>query len=264
VLQARADRDQAAANLAYTSITSPIDGIVVSRAVDVGQTVAASFQTPTLFTIANDLTKMQILANIDEADVGKVHEGAETVFTVDAYAGEEFRGSIREVRQAPTTINNVVTYAAVIDAPNPLRKLRQGMTAAVKVLTSRQDDVLRVANAALRWKPENAEPVEGAPARGAPQGGGDRTMARTAGERRPSHGEQQSDGGAPSRGRPARVYKLVAGKPVAVNLRVGISDGQRTAVLDGALAEGDAVIVAEGGASPGASRPAPSGARRVF
>ena len=89
-------------------------------------------------------------------------------------------------------------------------------------------------------------------------------MARTAGERRPSHGEQQSDGGAPSRGRPARVYKLVAGKPVAVNLRVGISDGQRTAVLDGALAEGDAVIVAEGGASPGASRPAPSGARRVF
>src|SRR5437868_2943571 len=264
VLQALAGRDQAAANLAYTSITSPIDGIVVSRAVDVGQTVAASFQTPTLFTIANDLTKMQILANIDEADVGKVHEGAETVFTVDAYAGEEFRGSIREVRQAPTTINNVVTYAAVIDAPNPLRKLRQGMTAAVKVLTSRQDDVLRVANAALRWKPENAEPVEGAPARGAPQGGGDRTMARTAGERRPSHGEQQSDGGAPSRGRPARVYKLVAGKPVAVNLRVGISDGQRTAVLDGALAEGDAVIVAEGGASPGASRPAPSGARRVF
>src|SRR3954466_8297068 len=263
VLQARADRDQAAANLKYTSITSPIDGIVVSRAVDVGQTVAASFQTPTLFTIANDLTKMQILANIDEADVGKVHEGAQTIFTVDAYAGEEFRGSIREVRQAPTTINNVVTYAAVIDAPNPLRKLRQGMTAAVKVLTSRQDDVLRVANAALRWKPENAEPTEGAPARG---GGGDRTMARTAGERRPGRAEQQSDGGEarPSRGRPARVYKLVAGKPVAVNLRVGISDGQRTAVFDGALAEGDAVVVAEGAASPGATRPAPGGARRVF
>jgi len=265
VLQARADRDQAAANLAYTSITSPIDGIVVSRAVDVGQTVAASFQTPTLFTIANDLTKMQILANIDEADVGKVHEGAETIFTVDAYAGEEFRGSIREVRQAPTTINNVVTYAAVIDAPNPMRKLRQGMTAAVKVLTNRQDDVLRVANAALRWKPENAEPAEGAPAR-APQGG-DRTMARTAGERRAGagHGEQQGDAGQgrASRGRPARVYKLVAGKPVAVTVRVGISDGQRSAVLDGALAEGDAVIVAEGAAGGGPSRP-PGGGRRVF
>jgi len=267
VMQARADRDQAAANLAYTSIISPIDGIVVSRAVDVGQTVAASFQTPTLFTIANDLTKMQILANIYEADVGKVHEGAETVFTVDAYAGEEFRGSIREVRQAPTTINNVVTYAAVIDAPNPMRKLRQGMTAAVKVLTSRQDDVLRVANAALRWKPENAEPAE-APARGpGGQQGGDRTMARTAGERRAGagRGEQQGEPGQAraSRGRPARVYKLVAGKPVAVTVRVGISDGQRTAVLDGALAEGDAVIVAEGAAGAGAARP-PGGALRVF
>ncbi|HVI22597.1 MAG TPA: efflux RND transporter periplasmic adaptor subunit [Myxococcales bacterium] len=259
VLQARADRDQAAANLKYTSITSPIDGIVVSRAVDVGQTVAASFQTPTLFTIANDLTKMQILANIDEADVGKVHEGQETTFTVDAYAGEEFHGTIREVRQAPNTINNVVTYAAVIDAPNPLRKLRQGMTAAVKVLTKRQDDVLRVANAALRWKPENAEPAE----RGPPQsGGGDRTMARTAGRGAPP----QHDGGQEpraARGRPARVYKLVDGKPVAVNLRVGISDGQRTAVMDGALAEGDPVIVAEGGAQrPGA--PPPAGGRRVF
>ena len=267
VLQARADRDQAAANFAYTSITSPIDGIVVSRAVDVGQTVAASFQTPTLFTIANDLTKMQILANIDEADVGKVHEGEETVFTVDAYPGEEFRGSIREVRQAPTTINNVVTYAAVIDAPNPLRKLRQGMTAAVKVLTSRQDDVLRVANAALRWKPENAEPADAGSRGSAPQGGGDRTMARTAGERRagPGRAGQPEAGEArPSRGRPARVYKLVAGKPVAVSIRVGISDGQRTALLDGALAEGDAVIVAEGGASAGPARPAPGGARRVF
>jgi HlyD family secretion protein len=266
VLQARADRDQAAANLAYTSITSPIDGIVVSRAVDVGQTVAASFQTPTLFTIANDLTKMQILANIDEADVGKVHEGEETIFTVDAYPGEEFHGSIREVRQAPTTINNVVTYAAVIDAPNPLRKLRQGMTAAVKVLTSRQDDVLRVANAALRWKPENAEPVDGG--RGTtPQG--DRTMARTAGERRggTGRGDQQSEGGQPraSRGRPARVYKLVEGKPVAVTLRVGISDGQRTAVLDGGLLEGDPVVISDGGAATsGASRPPPGGARRVF
>jgi HlyD family secretion protein len=211
---------------------------------------------------------MQILANIDEADVGKVHEGEETIFTVDAYPGEEFHGSIREVRQAPTTINNVVTYAAVIDAPNPLRKLRQGMTAAVKVLTSRQDDVLRVANAALRWKPENAEPMDAGPGRGTtPQG--DRTMARTAGERRggTGRGEQQSESAqAPaSRGRPARVYKLVEGKPVAVNLRVGISDGQRTAVLDGALVEGDTVVVADGGAaSASAPRPPPSGARRVF
>src|ERR1700674_1926474 len=132
VLQAQADRETALANLAYARIESPIDGIVVSRSVDEGQTVAAAFQAPTLFTIANDLTKMQILANIDEADVGKVHEGEVTLFTVDAYPGEEFHGTIHEVRQAPTTIQNVVTYAAVIDAPNPDRKLRQGMTAAVQ------------------------------------------------------------------------------------------------------------------------------------
>src|SRR6266704_3011390 len=131
VLQARADRDMAAANLEFARIRSPIDGIVVSRAVDVGQTVAASFQTPTMFTIANDLTKMQVLAHIDEADVGKVHEGAQARFTVDAYPGDEFSGVIREVRQAPNTIQNVVTYDAVIDASNPERKLRQGMTAAV-------------------------------------------------------------------------------------------------------------------------------------
>ena len=266
VLQARADRDQAAANFAYTSITSPIDGIVVSRAVDVGQTVAASFQTPTLFTIANDLTKMQILANIDEADVGKVHEGEDTTFTVDAYPGEEFRGTISQVRQAPSTIQNVVTYAAVINAPNPARKLRQGMTAAVKVLTNRQDDALRIANAALRWKPDNAEPSpDGAPSRvpGTP-GSGERTMARTAGERRGSGGHEP-DGGPSSvaRGRAARVYKLVAGKPVPVNLRVGISDGQRTALLDGALAEGDLIIVAEGSGPPGgATRAPPGGGRR--
>jgi HlyD family secretion protein len=209
---------------------------------------------------------MQILANIDEADVGKVHEGEDTTFTVDAYPGEEFHGTISQVRQAPSTIQNVVTYAAVINAPNPLRKLRQGMTAAVKVLTSRQDDVLRVANAALRWKPDNAEALsDGGPSR-VPGGqrSGDRTMARTAGERH--GGGDGADGeGQPraSRGRAARVYKLEAGKPVAVSIRVGISDGQRTAVLDGGgLAEGDQVIVAEGSAAPSATGRPPGGGRR--
>ena len=253
VLQARADRDQAATNLAFTRISSPIDGIVVSRAVDVGQTVAASFQTPTLFTIANDLTKMQILAHIDEADVGKVHDGEEARFTVDAYPGEEFSGTIREVRQAPNTIQNVVTYDAVINAANPDRKLRQGMTAAVKVLTSRRDDVLRVSNAALRWKPENAAPE---PASSAPpaRGSGDRTMARTASDRRTS----QPSGS--SQGKPARVYKLINAKAVPADIRIGISDGQRTEVVSG-LAEGDPVIV--GDSAGGGSRPqAPQGTRR--
>jgi HlyD family secretion protein len=254
VLQARADRDTAATNLVYTKITSPIDGIVVSRAVDVGQTVAASFQTPTLFTIANDLTKMQILANVDEADVGKVREGEDTIFTVDAYPGEEFHGPISQVRQAPNTIQNVVTYQAVIAAANPDHKLRQGMTAAVKILTSHRDDAIGVPNAALRWRPENAPPATDAGSGGSQAQKGDRTMARTAGARGGGSSTQDPAAG-PQRpqGRPARVYKLQDGKPVPVNLRVGTSDGQRTEVLAG-LDEGDQVIVGDS-ASGGAARP---------
>src|SRR5262249_39106044 len=121
VLQARADRDMAATNLAFTKITSPIDGIVVSRTVDVGQTVAAAFQAPQLFLIANDLTKMQIRANIDGGGGGKASDGRETKFRVDAYRGETSRGRIGELRQAPNTTQNVVPSPAVIDAPNPER-----------------------------------------------------------------------------------------------------------------------------------------------
>jgi HlyD family secretion protein len=239
VLQAKADRAMAATNLAFTRITSPIDGIVVSRSVDVGQTVAAAFQAPTLFLIANDLTKMQILANIDEADVGKVREGLETKFTVDAYAGETFSGTIREVRQAPTTIQNVVTYPAVIEAPNPERKLRQGMTASVNITAARKDDVIRVSNAALRWKPDDATAAqEAAPQQrsaGTPQARSASAAARGARE-----GSAQ-----PAPGRAGRVYRLENGKPVAVNIRVGLSDGQRTEVIEG-LAEADKVIVGGG------------------
>jgi HlyD family secretion protein len=250
VLQAQADRDMAATNLAFTRITSPIDGIVVSRNVDVGQTVAAAFQAPTLFLIANDLTKMQILANIDEADVGKVHEGLAAKFTVDAYPGETFTGTISQVRQAPNTIQNVVTYQGVISAPNPDRKLRQGMTASVTITTAHKDDALRVSNAALRWKPEEAPaPAEGAPAPGAaraatpPQARNASAAARGARE----GGAQQGPG------RPGRVYKVVNGQPSAVMIRVGLSDGQRTEVLDG-LSEGDEVIVGGGGEGGGATQ----------
>jgi HlyD family secretion protein len=254
VLQARADRTLAAANLSYTRITSPIDGIVVSRSIDVGQTVAAAFQAPTLFTIANDLTKMQILANVDEADVGKVKEGQPTSFTVDAYPAETFIGTIREVRQAPNTIQNVVTYAAVIDAPNPERKLRQGMTAAVTVTASKRDSAVRVPNAALRWKPAtDAVPDPGPRAKpGAAQ-----AAERPAGRPRsadPSAGDRP--GGARPPGRSGRVFKLENGMPVAVPLRLGISDGQRTEVLEG-LADGVQVIV--GDSSSGGK---PSGPRR--
>ena len=243
VLQAKADRDMAATNLAFTRITSPIDGIVVSRTVDVGQTVAAAFQAPQLFLIANDLTKMQILANIDEADVGKVSDGQEAKFTVDAYPGETFTGRIRELRQAPNTIQNVVTYPAVIDAPNPDRKLRQGMTASVTITAARKEDVLRAPNAALRFKPDDSsQAAEAAPAQqrqGTPQ-------ARTASAA--ARGNREA--AAPAPGRPGRVYKLENGQPVPVLIRVGLSDGQRTEVLEG-LSDGDKVIV--GGGDAGSS-----------
>jgi HlyD family secretion protein len=243
VLQARADRDTASANLAYARIESPIDGIIVSRSVDEGQTVAAAFQAPTLFTIANDLTKMQILANIDEADVGKVHEGEPTRFTVDAYPGEEFHGTIREVRQAPTTIQNVVTYAAVIDAPNPERKLRQGMTAAVQVTTSRHADALRVSNAALRFKPPDAAPPpEPWQARAAPP-------PSTPGAAPTAPGGQKGQG----HGRAGRVWKVAQGKLVPVDVRTGISDGQRSEV-SGDLQDGDELVVGEASASRAAER----------
>src|SRR5919108_4782080 len=198
VLQARADRDQAATNLAFARITSPIDGIVVSRAVDVGQTVAAAFQAPTLFLIANDLTKMQILANIDEADVGKVREGLLAKFTVDAFPGETFTGKISDVRQAPTTIQNVVTYPAVIEAPNPDKKLRQGMTASVTITAARKEDALRVPNAALRWKTDDTATQE-------PQRQGSPPQARTASAA--ARGAREAPA-QPAPGRPGRVYKL--------------------------------------------------------
>ena len=241
VLQAKADRDMAATNLVFTRIISPIDGIVVSRSVDVGQTVAAAFQAPTLFLIANDLTKMQILANIDEADVGKVNAGLEAKFTVDAHPGETFSGVIRDVRQAPTTIQNVVTYPAVIDAPNPERKLRQGMTASVTITTARKDEVLRVPNAALRWTPGDGAPQE------APQRQGVPPQARTA-----SAAARGARDGGQQPGRAGRVYKVQDGKPVPVSIRVGFSDGQRTELIEG-LAEGDRVIVAGGESRDGKS-----------
>jgi HlyD family secretion protein len=230
VLQAKADRAQAAANLAFTRIASPIDGVVVSRSVDMGQTVAAALQAPTLFVIANDLTKMQILANVDQADVGKVREGEDAKFTVDAYPGEVFRGRISQVRQAATTTNNVVTYAAVIQADNPDRKLRQGMTAAVTIVAANHDNVLRVPNAALRVHIDLPAPA---------------TIPLVADARAATGSRHPRDP------RSAVIYKLVNGKPQPVSVTLGLADGQRTEV-SGELAEGDQVVVS-GGSSTSAN-----------
>jgi HlyD family secretion protein len=189
VVQAQASLNQSEVNLQHTVITAPIDGIVISRNVDVGQTVAASMQAPTLFVIAADLTKMQVVADIDESDVGRIRPNQRVTFRVDAYASEEFDGTVTQVRLQPKVVQNVVTYATVIDVPNPQLKLKPGMTATVSIEIARKDDVIRVPNAALRFRaspdmfaalslPVPADPQRGAGATaGAP--GANRDAATT-------------------------------------------------------------------------------------
>jgi HlyD family secretion protein len=153
VTQSRANLNQSQLNLEHCTITAPIDGIVIQRSVDVGQTVAASMQAPTLFIIAADLTKMQVNANIDEADVGRIRPNQVVTFRVDAYPGEEFQGAVSQIRLQPVVVQNVTTYATIINVPNPDLRLKPGMTANLRVQIARRPDVLRVANAALRFRP---------------------------------------------------------------------------------------------------------------
>ena len=153
VVQARAQLNNQRVSLGYTTITAPIDGIVISRNVDAGQTVAASMNAPTLFVLAADLTKMEVLATVDESDVGRMRPGQHVTFHVDAYPNDRFNGTVSQVRLQPTTVQNVVTYATVITVPNPELKLKPGMTANVTIEVTRRNNVLRVANAATRFRP---------------------------------------------------------------------------------------------------------------
>jgi HlyD family secretion protein len=153
VTQSKANLNQAQVSLDHCTITAPIDGIVIQRSVDVGQTVAASMQAPTLFILAADLTKMQVNANIDEADVGRIRPNQTVTFRVDAYPGEEFQGAVSQIRLQPVVVQNVTTYATIINVPNPALKLKPGMTANLRVQIARRSDVLRIANAALRFRP---------------------------------------------------------------------------------------------------------------
>lgn len=158
--KSQSDITKARQNLEYATIYSPIDGVVIDRAVEEGQTVAASFNTPTLFTIANDLRQMRVIADVDEADIGGVVEGQQATFTVDAFPEDVFKGSVTQVRLQPTTESNVVTYEVVVDAPNPDLKLKPGLTANLTIYTMQKDSVLLVSLKALRFQPENApEPV---------------------------------------------------------------------------------------------------------
>ena len=256
VAQARASVHQAQVNLTYTTIRSPIDGVVISRSVDVGQTVAASLQAPTLFLLAEDLRKMQVDTSVAEADVGKLSPGMAATFTVDAFPGERFHGTVRQVRNAPQTVQNVVTYDAVIDVENAELRLKPGMTANVTFVYAEKDDVLRVPNAALRFRP-STEMLKQLSARadGGTPGEGVRGPPR----------EETPDRRA--------VWVLdAAGEPHRVRVRVGVSDGTVTEVVEGALEPGMSVItdaVGEPGRGPGGGMPLgpPSGGggmRRVF
>jgi HlyD family secretion protein len=198
-------------NLSYTTILSPVDGIVVSRDVDVGQTVAASFQTPTLFTIARDPAKMQIDTHVDEADIANAREGQEAAFTVDAYPGRTFTGAVTQVRNAPIMTENVVTYNVVIRVDNRDLLLKPGMTANVAIRTMTVHDVLKIPNAALRYRPSDRRPGEGNPE---PVG--------------------------------TRVYVLgKGGRPEAVPVKTGIGDGVFTELVEGDLRKGDLLVTGE-------------------
>ena len=240
VAQTRAALRSAEVNLAYTNIVSPTSGIVISRSVDVGQTVAASLQAPTIFVIAEDLAKMQVDTSVAEADVGRLRAGMPASFTVDAYPGEVFRGKVRQIRNAPQTVQNVVTYDAVIDVDNPEFKLKPGMTANVTFIYAEKDDVLKVPNAALRFRPPPSLLGEGKAgpsgtgaggAPGAPAGGGGGGLRAGAAGGRP--------GQAPDR---RTVWTLDGDKPAPQKVKTGISDGTFTEVVEGDLKEGDVVI----------------------
>jgi HlyD family secretion protein len=231
--------DKARADLEHCTITSPIDGVVISRSVDVGQTVAASLQAPIIFAIANDLTKMQIDANVAEADVGVVKIDQNVDFTVDAFPMQTFHGKVVQVRNAPITVQNVVTYDTVIGVSNPDLKLKPGMTANVSIVIAHKDDGLQIKNAALRYRPPDATPVE---------------TRRTGTSRmgRPGGGH-----GAPPREDAERtVYVLPSGasRPQPRQIKTGISDGIVTEVAEG-LEEGERVVTAELGSTTAASSP---------
>ncbi|MGC4116558.1 MAG: efflux RND transporter periplasmic adaptor subunit [Myxococcales bacterium] len=247
VEQAKASLHQAEINLAYTTISSPINGVVISRNVDVGQTVAASLQAPTLFTIAEDLTHMQVDTNVAEADIGKLKPEMAATFLVDAWPLAPFKGKIRQIRNAPITVQNVVTYDAVIDVENPELKLKPGMTANVSVVYAQVDDALRVPNAALRFRPGADLLGDGPDAGVAGASGGERRR----GEGREGRGEGKGN-------RPKQVWVLRGQKLVPVKLETGITDGSFTEVTGGELKEGEQVVtesIDTGKPSGGSSNP---------
>ena len=247
LMQTRGALAQAETNLNYSTIRSPVDGIVVSRNVDVGQTVAASFQTPTLFTIAQDLTKMQIDTSVDESDISRLKVGQVADFTVDAYPEQQFQGKVIQIRNAPVVTQNVVTYVAVIGVDNRDLKLKPGMTANVSVQIEKKENVLKVPSAALRFKPKPGK-EEGKPARN------DRSAGAGKGEQGAASGKGSGAAGAVAKEGTQSIYLLgPEEKPVPVSIRTGSTDGSWVEVAGGELREGDEVIVEQ--VTPQAKKP---------
>lgn len=225
VRQREAQLGQAKVDLGRTEIRAPVDGIVIKRSVEPGQTVAASLQAPEMFVIARNLTDMQVETAIDEADVGRLQTGQEATFTVDAFPGKRFKGEVRQVRKAAQVVSNVVSYTVVISAANPDLILLPGMTANVRIVTAQKDDVLKVANAALRFRPP------------APEGGQKSAPA----ERHGGMGGRGADAG--------KLWVLGGdGKPTAIEVKTGINDGSQTEIVEGDIQAGREVIVGANGA----------------
>ncbi len=203
--QAQATLNNNLTNLRYTRIVSPVDGIVVSRAVDVGQTVAASFQTPTLFQVAQDLTNMQIEVNVSEADIGKIKKGQEVEYTLDGYADSVFHGLVKEVRIAPTTVSNVVTYTVIVDVDNKDQKMIPGMTANVSIITNKSENAICVPTDALRFSPTEI-----------------------------TGGKKYKDQG---------LWVIKDNKPQRITIKTGAKDSDKTEIISEQLKEGDKVIL---------------------
>jgi HlyD family secretion protein len=228
VKQRNAQLGQARVDLGRTEIRAPADGIVIKRSIEPGQTVAASLQAPEMFVIARNLADMRVETAIDEADVGRLKVGQEATFSVDAFPGKRFKGAVTQVRKSAQVVSNVVSYTVIIDAANPELILLPGMTANVRIITAQKDSVLKIANAALRFRP----PADEKSARVLPNEA-----------RQPGSGGGMGKGG----GRPGGAGKLwilgADGKPTAIEVKTGINDGKDTELLDGDLTEGREVII---------------------
>ncbi|MGD2245295.1 MAG: efflux RND transporter periplasmic adaptor subunit [Candidatus Aminicenantes bacterium] len=281
--QAKSQLETSKVNLTYTVIKSPIEGVVINRNVNVGQTVAASFQAPILFQIANDLSKMQVECSVDEADIGKVKEEQKVRFTVDAFPDENFRGVVKQVRYSPEIVQNVVTYTTIVDVENPELKLRPGMTATVSIVTGEARNALRVSNAALRFTPNlSQEEMRNLIIR--MRRGGDAGREGESGERKPAQkedvqrqGSQRTDSGERQSGmrglgmggRQMRDFGRVwiedeNGQLKMVFIRKGVTDNSYTEIVSGNLEEGQLVITDENTEGNSRSSNRPPSMMRMF